>query len=95
MSLTLATSLKITVAAGVLAVAGAALPGGATPAEAKKLVLIKTGHYFHHHHGHWRSGIYFVDGSYRYYRSCYWLKVRALETGRQYWWNRYYACKAD
>ena len=26
---------------------------------------------------------------------CYWLKVRAEETGRRYWWNRYYACRGE
>lgn len=27
------------------------------------------------------------------YRSCYWLKRRAIRTGSRYWWRRYQRCR--
>jgi hypothetical protein len=47
----------------------------------------------HHHHRHGvRILIGGGPGFYGYGRSCHWLKVRALETGRPYWWKRYRFC---
>lgn len=49
----------------------------------------------HHHHHRFHRGIYIapfvVAGAYG--GSCYWLKVRAYETGSRYWYNRYYECR--
>ncbi len=59
------------------------------------------GRHHHHHHGHHHHhhrlhrGLYIapfvVAGAYG--GSCYWLKVKAYETGSRYWYNRYYACR--
>ena len=55
-------------------------------------------HRFHRRH-FFGPSIYFYGGpSYYRYRSygyggCYWLKERALETGRRYWWRRYWECR--
>ena len=37
---------------------------------------------------------YAYYGSYGYgYGGCGWLKIRAIETGSPYWWQRYEACR--
>jgi hypothetical protein len=97
MSRTLSTTLKITAATLTLAVAGAALPGTSAPAEGKQLVIsVKHSHKGSHHRRHFVPGLLLWSGDYGYYsysEGCYPLKVRALETGRAYWWQRYYACR--
>lgn len=94
MALTLSNTLKITAAAVTLAVAGAALPGVSTEAEAKKIVFKKVYHskvfFGGHRHHHRRHGVILVGG---FGGGCYWLKERALDTGRPYWWARYAACR--
>ena len=35
----------------------------------------------------------FHYGYYPGYRSCYWLKKKAIYTGSKYWWHRYKECK--
>lgn len=53
----------------------------------------------YHSHFHRRiygPGVYFYSGPRFYgggYGGCYWLKERALDTGRRYWWRRYWACR--
>lgn len=38
-------------------------------------------------HFHWNHHYY------PRFRGCYWLKKKALYTGRDYWWHRYQECK--
>lgn len=95
MSFKIASAVKLAAVATVLAAAGAAVPGVATPAEAKKIVIVKKhfhGHHFHHRHRHFGHGLVLVGGG---YGSCYWMKARALETGSPYWWKRYHICRGD
>ena len=35
----------------------------------------------------------YAYGGPHYGRGCYWLKVRAIETGDPYWWDRYEDCR--
>jgi hypothetical protein len=35
----------------------------------------------------------FVGPVYGGYRSCEWLRRRAIITGSRYWWRRYYLCR--
>jgi hypothetical protein len=88
----LSKSIKIAVLAATIAVAGTALPGATAPAEAKKIVIVKHGHHHYRHAYFYRPAVVY---SYAYTSgySCYWLKERALETGRSYWWDRYRACR--
>ena len=51
------------------------------------------------HRHHRRGGVYFAepyayDYGYSYgYGECGWLRQRAIETGRRYWWRRYWDCR--
>ncbi len=98
MSVKTTRTLKIAAAAVAVAIAGAAIPGSVTPAEAKKLILVKK-HIHHGHHFHRRhiGPVLFVAGATAYAasRSCYWMKVRALNTGSEYWWERYQECRGN
>ncbi len=92
-------SVSLTAAAVAVAVfASAVAPGFATPAEAKKVFVVKSGfggHHFHRH-GYGRSFVVVSGLGYGYgYRECYWLKLRALDTGSPYAWARYNACIRD
>lgn len=88
---------KSAFAATALAVAmfsGSSLIGSGE-AEARGRHHHHHGHHHHHHRHGFHRGIYFapfvVAGAYG--GSCYWLKVKAYETGSRYWYNRYYACR--
>ena len=35
----------------------------------------------------------FIGPVYGAYRSCEWLRRRAIITGSRYWWRRYYRCR--
>lgn len=63
---------------------------GSTDAEARRLV-VRIGHAHHHRHHYRRHFIAPVVFA-AYAGSCYWLKERAENTGRSYWWARYEAC---
>lgn len=74
---------------GATLVAGATLPGAASPAEAKIVIKHFKGHGLHfHHHRHFIAPVVVAS----YGGGCYWLKRRALATGSIYWWDRYNAC---
>jgi hypothetical protein len=87
-------SLNLATAALALAFAGAAIPGAVTPAEAKKIIIVKKGHpHYHHHFRYFRPGVVVAGAGYGVAGGgCYWLKARALNTGRPYWWDRYRNC---
>lgn len=89
----LSKTLGLAAVAAAIAVGSAAVPGLSTPAEAKKIVIFKK----YHHHGRIFLGTsLLVAGSgYYYYHSCHWLKVKAIRTGSDYWWDRYHNCKGD
>ncbi len=100
MKRSISKTVSLTTAAfAITMLAGAAIPGAVTPAEAG-VKHPRAHHRMHHmmHHFHNRHHRYFygrrvVVG--RYYGGgdgCYWLKRRALFTGRPYWWNRYNEC---
>lgn len=82
-------SLKIAAAALAIAFTGAALPGAVTPAEAKKIIIVKK--HFHGHHFHRRHFVPVVLGV--GYGGCHWMKVRAINLDSSYWWARYHACR--
>ena len=84
--------LSITAAAfAVTMLAGAAIPGAVTPAEAKKIIVVKHGHHGHYGYRHYGyAPAYYVASGYG--GGCSWLKQRAHNTGSAYWWNRYNAC---
>lgn len=83
------------------AVAGAVLLAGASTAASAH---VGGGHGFggggHFGHGHGFRGGYFIgfddgyDGydGYGYGGGCSYLRHKAHETGRPYWWRRYEAC---
>lgn len=52
------------------------------------------GHGHFGHHGHGFRGGYFIgfDDDYGYGGGCSYLRHKAHETGRPYWWRRYEAC---
>lgn len=54
---------------------------------------------FHEHHDFDRRGGFIIEAPYFYgnfgHRDCAWLRIKAEETNSQYWWDRYYGCKAD
>ena len=50
------------------------------------------GRHHHKHHRFFAFAPYGYDDSYGYGDGCYWLKNRAIYTGSDYWWNRYYNC---
>ena len=87
-----AKTLKLAAAALALVVAGAAAPALVAPAEAKPIA--KGGHH-HPHFGRFIVGGLALAGTYEASRSCYWLKVRALRTDSEYWWDRYHSCIGD
>lgn len=70
----------------------------ATASSAASAHVIGGGHGFgghFGHHGHGFRGGYFVgfdDGYYGYGGGCGYLRYKARETGRPYWWRRYEAC---
>ena len=70
--------------------AGAAVPGAVTSAEARAHGG-RHGHHHHHAHRHHRHHFYghYVNSG---YGNCHWLKHRAVNTGMPYWWNRYRSC---
>ena len=88
-------TLKIAAAAAALAIGGAAIPATVTPAEAKKLVFVKKFPHHGPHFGRYIGAGLLVAGAYAGSQSCYWLKVRAMNTGSSYWWDRYHDCIAD
>ena len=95
---TISKTLKLAAIATAVAIGGAAVPGVSAPAEAKKLIIIKK----HFHKGFYRPYAYVGTGLllagagyYAYGPSCHWLKVRAINTGSDYWWDRYHACRGD
>jgi len=54
------------------------------------LTSIAVAHGHHHRHG---VRIFVAGpGFYGYGGSCHWLRLRALETGSPYWWQRYRFC---
>jgi hypothetical protein len=87
--------LRASIAVAALATGFVAAQGfAASPAEARRFsVGFSSGGYHHHHHRHYRSYGYvtpvFITSS---VRSCSWLRVRAEETRRTYWVNRYENC---
>ena len=86
-------SLPKLAAAAVLAtavIAGAGLP--VSTAHAKKIIIVKGGH--HHHFRHrFHGGLYLAAAPVVVGGGCYWLKMRALNTGSPYWWSRYTDCR--
>ena len=50
------------------------------------------GRHHHKHHRFFAFAPYGYDYGYGYGDGCYWLKNRAIYTGSDYWWNRYYNC---
>lgn len=85
-------TVKLAAAALAVAFTAAAAPGTITPAEAKKIIIVKKG--FGHRHFHHRHyfGPAFVVASYGYGSGCHWMKVKAYNTGSAYWWDRYNHC---
>jgi hypothetical protein len=100
-------NLKMFTGLTVLAVTLALLPGGAAPAAAKgiggssksfsgksfssKIVVGKKYYPGFRYRNYVASGLV-VTGLYGASQSCYWLKVRARNSGSAYWWDRYNAC---
>ena len=96
MTLTISKTLKFAAIATAVAVGSAAVPGVSTPAEAKKIIIVKKGfHKFHHGHRYIGTGLLLAGAGYYAYNGCHWLKVRAINTGSEYWWDRYHACRGD
>ena len=100
MSLKLSKSITLAAVAAAIAIGSAAVPGVSTPAEAKKIIIIKKhGHHFYRHARFIGPALLLAGGGYygysSYYGSCHWLKVRAIRTGSDYWWDRYHACRGD
>jgi hypothetical protein len=99
-SLKISKTITLAAVAAAIAIGSAAVPGVSTPAEAKKIIFVKK-----HFHGFYRpyayvgTGLLLAGGGYygysSYYGSCHWLKVRAIRTGSDYWWDRYHACRGD
>lgn len=91
---TLKKTLTLAAVACAIALGSSFAPMVSAPAEAKKIIIFKK-------HGHLHGLRYFgapllVGGAYYYgYSGCYWLKVRAIETGSAYWWSRWHACRGD
>jgi hypothetical protein len=84
---------KIAAAAAAFAILGTALPAVSTPAEAKpvkKIVRITTKHVFVHRRV-FRPRLVVASVA-APLPGCYWLKVRAIRTGRNFWWNQYNTC---
>lgn len=83
---------KIATAATAFALLGSALPAVSTPADAKpiKIVKIATKH-IHVHRRFYGPGLV-IAGVAAASSSCYWLKVRAIRTDSDYWWDRYNTC---
>lgn len=98
MSLKLSKTITLAAVATAIAIGSAALPVVSTPAEAKKIIFVKKSFHkgFHHKHFYYGSGLLLTGGGYyAYHHSCHWLKVRAIRTGSDYWWDRYHACRGD
>ncbi len=89
------TIISAIVAAAVLIAASTgsnAMPSGgmvqqAIQTGASQGDIIQVGHKFKKFkHFHWKYDFY------PRYRECYWLKKKALFTGKKYWWHRYNEC---
>lgn len=82
-----------TLAATALAVATFAGTSMVGSSEAEARGLHRHRHHHHHHrfHRHFYVAPFVAAGVYG--GGCYWLKVKAVETGSGYWWNRYYNCR--
>ena len=91
MSITLTAKFAAAVLATAV-IASAAMPS--TPAEAKKF-FVKSG--YHHHHFHHRyygyRHLYLTSAVVVGSGSCYWLKVRAINTGSPALWAEYRECR--
>ena len=74
---------------GSNAMPGGAIGLGSLQTETGQSDVIQVGHKFKKKFKHFR----FHHGHYPRYRSCYWLKNKAIYTGRDYWWHRYEDCK--
>ena len=85
---------RFAAAAAALAVLGTALPAVTTPVEAKPIKIIKVAKHVHHYRRFYGTGLV-IAGVAAASSSCYRLKVRALRTGDDYWWDRYNACIGD
>jgi hypothetical protein len=85
---------KIVATASAVAILGTALPAVTTPVEAKPIKIIKVSKHVHHYRHFYGTGLV-IAGVAAASSSCYWLKVRALRTGDDYWWDRYHACIGD
>lgn len=92
MSLTFSKTLTLAAVATAIAIGSIALPGVSAPAEAKKISFFKKGFRSYAYVG---TGLLLASGYYGYYHGCHWLKVRAIRTGSDYWWDRYHACRGD
>jgi len=99
MTLTISKTLKFAAIATAVAIGSAAVPGVSAPAEAKKVIFVKKvfhKHFAHRHHRYIGTGLLLAGGGYYAYNNgCYWLKVRAINTGSEYWWDRYHACRGE
>jgi len=82
---------KIAATATAFAILGTALPAVSTPAEAKPIKVIKFAKHVHHYRHFYGTGL-LIAGVAAASSNCYWLKVRALRSGDDYWWDRYNAC---
>jgi len=82
---------KFAATATAFAILGAAVPAISTPVEAKPIKVIKVAKHVHHYRRYYGAGLV-IAGVAAASSSCYWLKVRALRTGDEYWWDRYNAC---
>jgi hypothetical protein len=87
--MTRALMKTLSLAAAALAIttlAGAAVPGVASQAEARtRVIVVGTGLGFY--------GPGFAVSSGYGYDDCRWLRRRAIHTGSSYWWSRYHDCR--
>ncbi len=97
MTRSISKSISLTSAAfAVTMLANAAIPGAVAPAEAG-VKHPRAHHRMHHlmhrlHHRHFYGNRLVVVRGYGGGDGCYWLKRRAVFTGRPYWWHRYNEC---
>jgi hypothetical protein len=91
------TTRKLASATVAAALLFTGLATSTAPAEAKGLKIVSIHH--HPHFRHWGYGAAIAGAGVviasTAYSSCYWLKVRALRTGSDYWWDRYHDCRGD
>jgi hypothetical protein len=89
----LSKTISLTAATfAITMLAGAAIPGAVTTAEAG--VKHPRAHRLMHHlnHRHFYGPRFVVVRGYGGGGGCYWLKRRAVFTGLPYWWKRYNEC---